>query len=188
METYYLLLLALSVLVFQVNSQNFSNPVLEKNYNPSVLKFNGTYYMVSENTISRYKIPIYQSNDLQNWELVGHVFSEENYPEWANFELDTFEGPELQYIDGAFNIYYYNFNLQELNGIGVATSASPTGPYRDIGKRLLREIGNVYTPNVVRDADGKNLGNIRSVCKSASVVQLLRTSSIIRVVISSSPD
>jgi len=139
----------------QVNARSLSNPILKNGSSPSVLKVNDTYFMVADG-FYRYQIPIFESKDLQNWELSAFVFSEENYPSWANFDIDTFANPEIHYINGAFNVYYETFNFQLANAIGVATAPTPKGPYMDIGKPLQKNVtANLYTPNIARE--GKTL-------------------------------
>lgn len=100
-------------------------------------------------------IPIFHSTDLVNWNYVGDVFQKR--PKWIG--ESKLIGPEIQSHDGKYFLYYTAVDEDEQgnkrNGgaIGVATSASPTGPWTDSGKPVV-EVQNgrwVYDPFVIAD-------------------------------------
>ncbi len=85
------------------------------------------------------KIPTMRSTDLVNWEYVGEAFTQ--LPSWAAPGASLW-APDIVYSK-TFNRYYLTFVVTQTtlgktstggdcphdNAIGVATSASPTGPW-----------------------------------------------------------
>ncbi|HSH38313.1 MAG TPA: family 43 glycosylhydrolase [Chthoniobacterales bacterium] len=100
-------------------------------------------------------LPIFHSTDLIHWNLVGDVFRER--PRWM--DRAKLIAPDIQFHRGKYFVYYTavseDENFRTLNGgaIGVATSDSPTGPWRDNGKPVVEmQKGRwVYDPFVIAD-------------------------------------
>ncbi len=81
-------------------------------------------------------IPMLRSSDLVNWTYMGDAFTER--PAWAAPTAGLW-APEIQYINGQYYLYYGVTDVTDEtsgvpgcdsdNAIGVATSASPLGPW-----------------------------------------------------------
>ena len=82
-------------------------------------------------------IPILRSLDLVNWEYTGDAFSVR--PDWVADDAGLW-APDIQYMNGMYYLYY-TASWTDLPGggsaIGVATSASPTGPFVDSGTPVV---------------------------------------------------
>lgn len=92
-------------------------------------------------------IPTYRSKDLVNWTYRGNVFSESNYPTWAEADAGLF-APEIKRLNGQWYLYYSVENTtpatsgepSECRGdfaIGVATAPTPHGPWTDSGAPVI---------------------------------------------------
>lgn len=109
-----------------------------------------------------YKIA--RSTDLVHWENMGPIFTADNIPKWA---VSGYWAPDIRYINGKYIMYFVvpdtTFSSQGFDpGIGVATAASPAGPWKDaLGKPLLGPImenggyTTVIDPSEFTDTDGK---------------------------------
>ncbi|MGQ1890233.1 family 43 glycosylhydrolase [Thermophagus sp. OGC60D27] len=135
----------------------YSNPVYPGSMpDPSIIKGrDGNYYLYATEDIRN--TPICKSEDLVSWELIGTAFSEETRPD---FEPNGgLWAPDINYINDQYVLYYSMSVWGGGNtcGIGVATAASPQGPFNDQGK-LFRsnEIGvhNSIDPFYIEE-DGK---------------------------------
>lgn len=77
-------------------------------------------------------IPTYRSTDLVHWSFVGEALPTK--PAWIG-DGDMW-APDVAYVDGRYVLYYTATNTVAPGGgsaIGVATSASPAGPWVDSG-------------------------------------------------------
>lgn len=91
-----------------------------------------------------HNIPMLKSLDLVNWTYVGDAFS--MVPSWGE-PTSGMWAPEVQFFDDQYYLYYTMTDLKtEVSGepdcgfepaIGVATSASPTGPWQDLGRPVV---------------------------------------------------
>ncbi len=105
--------------------------------------------------LNAHLMPIFHSTDLVHWNYAGDVFQQ--HPKWTG--QSKLLGPDIQVLNGKYFLYYTAVDEDEQgskrNGgaIGVATSASPSGPWTDSGKPVV-EIQNgrwVYDPFVITD-------------------------------------
>lgn len=107
---------------------------------PGTLVYNGRIYLYASNDDdnsaekdSGYKmksIVCVSSSDMKNWTDHGVVFEAPRDVEWAGRTW----APAAIARDGKIFLYFGNGG----NGIGVATSSSPIGPFKDaIGKKLV---------------------------------------------------
>ena len=91
-------------------------------------------------------IPILRSLDLVNWEYFGDAFTAR--PAWV---LDGPWAPNIEYINGLYYLYYTapdtTIHPQRDSAIGVATSASPTGPFIDSGAPVVAPRFATCCPN-----------------------------------------
>lgn len=81
--------------------------------------------------------PIRVSKDLVNWNFVGHIFPQNNSdsPKWA---ASDFWAPEIHVVDGRYFVYFVARDFTEFLCVGVATAPGPFGPWKDVGKPLVR--------------------------------------------------
>ena len=114
-------------------------------------------------------IPTLRSTDLVHWSYVGDAFKdapawlEPGSPQWA---------PDVRYLSGRYVLFYTGTDTTDAvsgepgcagdSAIGAATSASPTGPWKDVGHPVVapRRHGPgcdflwTFDPAVVTDAAG----------------------------------
>lgn len=115
----------------------YSNPVLDRSVpDPTVIRTkDGTYYMYG--TEDTRNIPIFKSKDMVNWTFAGTAFTQESRPSWDNPEgkKHSLWAPEIRYIDGKYVLYYSwaRWGDEWESNVGVAVSASPEGPFKDLG-------------------------------------------------------
>ncbi|MDQ3823140.1 MAG: family 43 glycosylhydrolase [Actinomycetota bacterium] len=76
-------------------------------------------------------VPILRSTDLVSWTYVGDAFV--TRPPWVADHAGLW-APDIAYFDGRYHLYFTAPDTK-MGGsaIGVATSASPTGPFVDAG-------------------------------------------------------
>jgi arabinan endo-1,5-alpha-L-arabinosidase len=117
-------------------------------------------------------VPQIRSRDLLTWEYVGDAFAAP--PSWAAPTAGVW-APEVVYRNGLYYLYYVATDVADGFGgepgcgsdsaIGVATSASPTGPWVDAGAPVVapRRAGPgcnffwTYDPDVLDTAAGAYL-------------------------------
>ena len=99
----------------------------------------------------------FSSKDLINWQKHSHVLDIKDVS-WASFALWA---PSIMKANGQYYLFFGANNVHEgeVGGIGVATSKSPAGPFKDaLGKPLINEIINGAQPIdqfVFKDDDGQ---------------------------------
>lgn len=149
-------------LAFAGAQETYTNPVVTPvAADPDVVRAkDGTFYLyASQNNWAdgrgeRY-IPMFRSDDLVTWEYVKDVFS--GPPTWK--EGGGFSwAPDIIYRDGTYYLYYASSLWGDPNPcIGLATSASPEGPFEELGRPVFcsEDIGvpNSIDPEVW-DEDG----------------------------------
>lgn len=155
-------ILSTSVLLFSLcfagsnqtsSTQNkgFCNPILAGFYpDPSICRVGSDYYLVTS-TFSYFPgIPIFQSKNLTDWKLIGHVMDR---PEQLNLDgLGVSRGifaPSIRYNNG---VYYVTCTLVDRGGNFVVTAQSPAGPWSN--PVWLPEIKGI-DPSLFFDEDGK---------------------------------
>lgn len=151
------------------------NPLLPYNFcaDPTAVEYNGRLYVYGTNDQQEYDATKNASNntygkitqfvcmstaDLVNWTFHGVIDVKSAAPWiWASWAPSIVSREEA---DGRTHFYLYFTN--GASGIGVLTSTSPTGPWRDpIGKALIDgrtpgrgEQSNIIDPGVCIDDDG----------------------------------
>ncbi len=102
-------------------------------------------------------IPILRSLNLVNWEYVGDVFS--TRPAWVAGGAGLW-APDIHFMNGQYYLYYTASGTSLPGGssaIGVATSASPAGPWVDSGAPVVEPNGRwIYDPALITDDSGQN--------------------------------
>jgi len=144
----------------------YTNPVLDADFpDPAViLAPDGYYYAYGTQTLRGehwINIQVARSADLVHWDHLGDALPEK--PVWARTTQD-FWAPSVIY-DGSTYFMYYSatpdiYERHERgHGLAVATSASPAGPFEDIGKPLLLGTGFEFIDPMAYDdpATGKHL-------------------------------
>ncbi len=135
-----------------------SNPITNLAFtaDPSAHVFNGRLYVYpshDRNDAKEFDMTdyhVYSTDDLQNWQDHGVVLDLKDIP-WAKKHLWA---PDCAFRDGTY-YFYFPVNPQTGGGsvVGVATSASPTGPFKDSGQPIAG-IGGI-DPAVFVDDDGQ---------------------------------
>lgn len=149
-------------------SSRYSNPVIRHNCpDPYVIDDRdrtGYFYAYStqngtSGTFNCVYLPIYRSKDFVTWEYIADGFGPER-PQWR--EDSRMWAPDINYINGKY-VLYYSLGLWDeprLSASGVATSDSPTGPFKDMGMIVGYEntgVWNSIDPNLVDTGDAKYL-------------------------------
>lgn len=130
----------------------YKNPVLNADYSdPDAVRVGDTYYMTSSSFNSAPGLPLLQSKDLVNWQLVGHALPKQ--VPVAHFATPRHGGgvwaPCLRHHDGKFWIFYPDPD----HGIYVTTAENFTGPWSE--PRLLLPGKGIIDPTPLWDDDGK---------------------------------
>ena len=139
---------------------NYTNPVI-KNENdespdPSVIKaHNNYYYLFTTNE------KIYRSRDLVNWKFFGNAFDNKTRPSFVETR-NLYWNPCITKQGNLYILYFSLSNNDKTNnGIGVATSSNPGGPF-DImntkGKLFLNNetgVESSINPHYIEDEGNK---------------------------------
>jgi hypothetical protein len=141
-------------------TQNLAPGVRHGYGDPAVLRVeevpgDAWYYLLSTSNDAPDSFPVARSRDLREWSPVGFVFPRGAKPAWAadGEGVSDFWAPEMHRVGGEYRVYFSarERDTRELS-IGVATSASPDGPFATPGEPVLR--GGVIDPHVVVEPDG----------------------------------
>jgi beta-xylosidase len=138
--------------VADLGNGRYKNPVLHADYSdPDAIRVGDTYYMTSSSFNSAPGLPLLQSKDMVNWELVGHALPKQVPLErYAVPRLgDGVWAPCLRWHDGKFWIFYPDPDL----GIFVTTAEKFTGPWSE--PQLLLAGKGIIDPTPLWDDDGK---------------------------------
>ena len=152
-----------------------NNPLMSQKFgaDPGVMEYNGRVYVYMTNDAFEYKngaiaensynvqtINCLSSDDLINWTDHGSipVSGQNGAAKWAGFSWAPCAAHKT--INGKEQFFLYFAN--NANGIGVLTSDSPTGPWKDpIGKPLIsrstpncNDVTWLFDPGVLVDDDG----------------------------------
>ena len=121
----------------------YINPVLDEDFpDPAVIRADdGHYYAYGTQTLRDgqwINIQLARSADLVRWELLGDALPEK--PDWARTTQD-FWAPSVIFDGSTYFMYYSATPDTHREGpdhaLAVATSASPGGPFVDMGEPLL---------------------------------------------------
>jgi xylan 1,4-beta-xylosidase len=115
---------------------------------PSIVRCSGSYYLVSSTFEYLPGLPVHRSDDLEHWELIGHVATrEEQLGVRDVFTLGGAWAPTIRQHDGAFHVIV---TVMGGRGTVVFTAADPSGPWSD-GTPI--EIAGI-DPDLAWDDDG----------------------------------
>ncbi len=129
----------------------FANPILAGFYpDPSICKVGDNFYLVTSTFAYYPGLPVFQSKDLVNWKLIGHVLDR---PEQLNLDGQGVSrglyAPSIRYNNGTF---YVTCTIVDRGGNFIVTSKSPEGPWSN--PVWLPEIDGI-DPSPFFDNDGK---------------------------------
>lgn len=119
----------------------YHNPVFEQDApDPTVIRAtDGVYYAYTTQSIylDLLNIPILQSRDLVHWRQVADAFP--TVPDWVlGGAAGDMWAPHILFWQGRYLLYYAGRRLDGGDmAIGLGISASPRGPFRDIGHPVL---------------------------------------------------
>ncbi len=136
------------------------NPIVQTNYtaDPAPMVYNGKVYLYTSHdedesswfTMNDWRL--YTTEDMVNWTDHGAVLSYKEFT-WAKMNAWA---PQCIERDGKFYMYVPITDRQGKNGIGVAVSNSPYGPFIDaLGKPLISNSNADIDPTVFIDDDGQ---------------------------------
>jgi tRNA A-37 threonylcarbamoyl transferase component Bud32/predicted GH43/DUF377 family glycosyl hydrolase len=143
-----------------------SNPVLEDCADPSILRDGERSYMTCTGRSGGNIYPIYESRDLQTWQRVGWIFPDGTRPAWAD---GNYWAPELHRVGGEYVAYFSMRERGGRNAIGVATSATPTGPYRAQETPLVASPNGASDAHLFVDGDARRYLYYKSESKPSSI-------------------
>ena len=121
----------------------YVNPILDADFpDPAVISApDGYYYAYATQTLRHgewVNIQVARSADLIHWEFVGDALPQK--PTWAQTTQD-FWAPSVIFDGSTYFMYYSATPDTHSKGpdhaLAVATSASPEGPFVDVGQPLL---------------------------------------------------
>jgi beta-xylosidase/acetyl esterase/lipase len=131
---------------------SYQNPILHADYSdPDVIRVGDMFYMTSSSFSNTPGLPLLQSHDMVNWELVGHALPQ--LEPAAAFATPQYGkgvwAPCLRFHDGRFWIFYPDPD----QGIFVMTASSFAGPWTK--PHLLLPGKGIIDPTPLWDDDGK---------------------------------
>lgn len=162
-------------------------------HDPSIKKFGDTYYCYSTDvaygTAVRPGIQVRRSKDLVQWQFDGWVFP--NIPVQASNYITTSGGtpntgiwaPYIMLVGNEYRLYYsLSSSTCKLSAIGLATSASPEGPWTEKGlvvtSKCSLPMTNAIDPTVVVTPTGDHWMYYGSAYDGIYVLQLNPTTGL----------
>ena len=120
-------------------TENIAPTILAGYGDPAVVKTKAGYFLVATSNDAPDAFPILRSDDLNHWHHEGFVFPAGKEPEWAarGARVADFWAPEIVLVGEEFWLCFTARQRDNSLAIGLAKSASPTGPWRDLGRPLL---------------------------------------------------
>lgn len=169
--------------VFDINSikDNYADIAPATNYlkwgcynvhDPSIIKDGDTYYCyntdVAYGTDIRPGIQIRSSKDLIEWKFYGWVFEglptkgSDYIKQAGGTPFNSLWAPYVIKVGNEYRLYYSLSSAKpRLSAIGLATSSSPTGPWKEQGLTVVSKDDNTIQtnaidPTVLIDQQGKH--------------------------------
>ena len=138
------------LLSFNLMAQQFRNPVIPGDFaDPTVIRFGNKYYAAGTSSEWAPHYPIFESDDLINWDYVGPAF--QTKPEWTK---SSFWAPEFYVLNGKVFLYYTARRASDgVSYIGVAVTDDLKKGFQDHG--CLVEFGKEAIDAFVFNDDGK---------------------------------
>ncbi len=134
----------------------YRNPIISGSFpDPSFIRVEDDYYMVTSSFIYFPCIPILHSKDLVNWKIIGHAVTDPSYIDLSNMDNGRgFWAPDISYNNGKFYItatYRLNDDEEKIRYQMVVSSDKPEGPY--CKPTFIDEDG--IDPSIFTDDDGR---------------------------------
>lgn len=130
----------------------YTNPVIHADYSdPDVIRVGENFYMIASSFHAAPGLPILQSKDLVNWQLIGYALSQQ-------IPVDRFNrvqhgggvwAPSIRYHKNEFYIYYPDPD----EGIYLIKANNILGPWS--APKLIANGKGLIDPAVLWDDDGK---------------------------------
>lgn len=147
------ILLPVLLLVNSCSKENatFYNPILAGFYpDPSLVKVEDDYYLITSTFAYFPAIPIFHSKDLVSWRQIGHVLDRPEQLDLEGFGVSrAIFAPAIKYHKG---IYYVTCTVVDGRGNFVVTATNPEGPYSN--PIWLPEVNGI-DPSIFFDEDDK---------------------------------
>jgi arabinan endo-1,5-alpha-L-arabinosidase len=120
-------------------TENVSPRILSGYGDPAVLRTDQGWILVATSNDAPDAFPILRSADLETWEHAGFVFPEGDAPDWTatGTGIADFWAPEMAKVGDEYWLVYTAREKSNALAIGLARSASPTGPWNDRGAPLV---------------------------------------------------
>jgi arabinan endo-1,5-alpha-L-arabinosidase len=120
-------------------TDNIAPTILAGYGDPAVIETDEGYILVATSNDAPDAFPILRSHDLEHWEHSGFVFPTGEAPEWTakGRRVADFWAPEMAQVGDEYWLAYTARQASNALAIGLAKSASPFGPWRDLGRPLL---------------------------------------------------
>jgi len=133
-------------------------------HDPTMIRQGSTYYVFATNRFNGKLLPIFCSQDLQQWKFCGNVF--DAVPDWALKQIPGARGiwaPDISYVHGEYRLYYavstFGSNHSTIGLITNKTLDAQSMDYRWVDQGEV--IGsskdddfNAIDPNYVQDKEG----------------------------------
>ena len=157
----------ITILIISINynllSQTFKNPIIAGGYpDPSICKVGNDFYIVNSSFEYFPGLPIHKSNDLVNWELIGHGLHRKEQCQTNVNLVDVqsnggIHAPSIRYHDGKFYIIttnVYSDPSSKKSGVVnfIVTASDPAGPWSD---PIVVKGAPGIDPDIFFDDDGK---------------------------------
>ena len=130
----------------------YTNPILHADYSdPDVVRVGDDFYMTSSSFNCIPGLPVLHSNDLVNWELIGHALNRQ-IPEEVFYTPQHGNGvwaPCIRYHNNEFYIYYPDPDF----GIYLVKATNPAGPWSE--PILVKGGKGLIDPSPLWDDNGK---------------------------------
>lgn len=117
----------------------------------------------AQGNLKDHLITQYRSTDLTHWTYIGDAFQQT--PAWIGNATSQLWAPAVKHFNNRYYLYYVAPNTPSgFTAIGVATSASPAGPWTDAGAPVVPPEDNPYNgapgravidPDVIEDDAGQ---------------------------------
>ncbi len=131
----------------------FRNPVLKGFYpDPSVVRVDDDYYLVTSTFGWFPGIPVFHSTDLVHWTQIGNAIDRPGQLDFGNHDLvNGVFAPAIEYHDGRF--WIANTCFPACGGNFVITAEDPAGPWSD--PVWLPDLAGGIDPSLFFDDDGR---------------------------------
>ncbi|MDQ3927806.1 MAG: glycoside hydrolase family 43 protein [Chloroflexota bacterium] len=108
----------------------FMNPVIKSDFpDPGITNVDGVYYAYATNSGNK-NVQVAKSTDLVHWEMLRDALP--GISKWAKLQFGNVWAPEVMKIGEQYVMYYTaRDKASNVQCIGVATSATPEGPFQD---------------------------------------------------------